>query len=72
MSKIIQEAKKLIESYYGQGWEAQSFKYVHCNEAAIVEMIHKNGNKMKLNIDFHSQTISVYINNRLKDQTKIK
>ena len=72
MSKIMKEAKKLIESYDGQGWETQGFEYDYDNNASILEMMHKNGNKMKLNINFHSQTISVYINNRLKDQTKIK
>ena len=72
MSKIMQEAKKIIESYDSQGWETQGFDYDYDNNASILEMKHKNGNKMKLYIDYRSQIISVYINNRLKDQTKIK
>lgn len=72
MSKIMQEAKKLIESYDSQGWETQGLDFDYDNNASILEMKHKNGNKMKLYIDYHSQIISVYINNRLKDQTTIK
>ena len=72
MSKLIQEAKKLIESYDGQGWEAQSFEFDNDNHAAICEMKHNNGNKMKIYIDYHTQMISVYIKNKLKDQTILK
>ncbi len=72
MSKIMQEAKKLIESYDGQGWETQAFEYDYDNHAAICEMKHENGNKLKLYIDYHTQIISVYINGKLKDQTKLK
>lgn len=72
MSKLMQEAKKLIESYDSQGWETKAFKFDYDNHAAICEMKHNNGNKMKVYIDYHTQTISVYINNKLKDQTKLK
>ena len=72
MSKIMQEAKKLIESYDSQGWETQGFEYDYNNNASTLKMKHKNGNKMKLYLDYHTQIISVYINNKLKDQTKIK
>lgn len=72
MSKLMQEAKKLIESYDNQGWEAKAFEFDCDNHAAICEMKHNNGNKMKIYIDYHTQTISVYINNKLKDQTKLK
>ena len=72
MSKLMQEAKKLIESYDSQGWETQDFEFDYDNHAAIWEMKHNNGNKMKIYIDYHTQVISVYINNKLKDQTKLK
>lgn len=72
MSKLMQEAKKLIESYDGQGWDIQSFEYDFDNLAAICEMKHDNGNKLKLYIDYHTQIISVYINGKLKDLTKLK
>ena len=72
MSKIMQEAKKLIESYDGQGWDAQYFEFDYDNHAAICKMKHENGNKLKLYIDYHTQIISVYINGKLKDQTKLK
>lgn len=72
MSKLMQEAKKLIESYDGQGWDAQSFEFDYDNHAAICEMKHENGNKLKLYIDYHTQMISVYVNGKLKDQTKLK
>ena len=72
MSKIMQEAKKLIESYDGQGWEAKNFEFDYDNHAAICDMKHENGNKLKLYIDYHTQIISVYINGKLKDQTKLK
>lgn len=72
MSKLMQEAKKLIESYDSQGWETKAFEFVYDNHAAICEMKHNNGNRMKVYIDYHTQTISVYINNKLKDQTKLK
>ena len=72
MSKLIQEFKKLFESYDGQGWDAQSFEFNCENNAAICEMKHNNGNKLKLYIDYHTQIISVYINGKLKDQTKVK
>lgn len=72
MSKLMQEAKKLIEIYGDQGWDAQSFEFDYDNHAAICEMKHENGNKLKLYIDYHTQIISVYINNKLKDQTKLK
>lgn len=72
MSKIMQEAKKLIESYDGQGWEAKNFEFDYDNHAAICVMKHENGNKMRMCIDYHTQTISVYINGKLKDQTIIK
>ena len=68
----MQEAKKLIESYDSQGWETKAFEFGYDNHAAICEMKHNNGNKMKVYIDYHTQTISVYINNKLKDQTKLK
>lgn len=72
MSKLMQEAKKLIESYDGQGWDAQSFEFDCDNHAAICEMKHENGNKLKLYIDYHTKMISVYVNGKLKDQTKVK
>lgn len=72
MSKLMKEAKKLIESYDNQGWETQDFECDYDNHAAICEMKHNNGNKMKIYIDYHTQVISVYINNKLKDQTKLK
>ena len=72
MSKLMKEAKKLIESYDSQGWETQNFEFDYDNHAAIYEMKHNNGNKMKIYIDYHTQVISVYINNKLKDQTKLK
>lgn len=72
MSKIMQEAKKLIESYDSQGWETKAFEFDYDNHAAICEMKHNNGNKMIIYIDYHTQIISVYINNKLKDQTKLK
>ena len=72
MSKLMQEAKKLIESYDNQGWETKAFEFDNDNHAAICEMKHNNGNKMKIYIDYHTQTISVCINNKLKDQTKLK
>ena len=72
MSKLKQEKKKLIESYDSQGWETKAFEFDYDNHAAICEMKHNNGNKMKVYIDYHTQTISVYINNKLKDQTKLK
>lgn len=72
MSKLIQEAKKLIESYDGQGWETQAFEFDYDNHAAICEMKHNNGNKMKIYMDYHTQMISIYINNKLKDQTILK
>lgn len=72
MSKLMQEAKKLIESYDSQGWEIKDFEFDYDNHAAICEMKHNNGNKMKVYIDYHTQTISVYINNKLKDQSKLK
>lgn len=72
MSKIMQEAKKLIESYDGQGWDTKDFEFDYDNNATIWEMKHENGNKMKMYIDYNTQIISVYINNKLKDQTKIK
>ena len=72
MSKLMKEAKKLIESYDSQGWETQDFEFDYDNHAAIWEMKHNNGNKMKIYIDYHTQVISVYINNKLKDQTKLK
>ena len=72
MSKLMQEFKKLFEIYDGQGWNAQSFEFEHDNQAAICEMKHENGNKLKLYIDYHTQIISVYINGKLKDQTKLK
>ena len=72
MSKLMQEAKKLIESYDSQGWETKAFEFDYDNHAAICETKHNNGNKMKVYIDYHTQTISVYINNKLKDQTKLK
>ena len=68
----MQEAKKLIVSFAGQGWDAQSFEFDYDNHAAICEMKHDNGNKLKLYIDYHTQIISVYINGKLKDQTKLK
>ena len=68
----MQEAKKLIESYDGQGWDTKGFEFDYDNHAAIWEMKHENGNKMKMYIDYHTQIISVYINNKLKDKTKIK
>ena len=51
MSKIMQEAKKLIESYDAQGWEAKNFEFDYDNHAAICDMKHENGNKLKLYID---------------------
>lgn len=72
MSKLMQEAKKLIESYDSQGWETKAFEFDYDYHAAICEMKHNNGNKMKIYIDYHTQMISVYINNKLKDQTKLK
>ena len=72
MSKLMQEAKKLIESYDSQGWETKAFEFDYDKHAAICEMKHNNGNKMKVYIDYHTKTISVYINNKLKDQTKLK
>ena len=72
MSKLIQVFKKLFESYDGQGWDAQSFEFNCDNNAAICEMKHDNGNKLKIYIDYHTQIISVYINGKLKDQTKVK
>lgn len=72
MSKLMQVFKKLFESYDGQGWEAQSFEFDYDNNTAICDMKHDNGNKLKLHIDYHTQIISVYINNKLKDQTKVK
>lgn len=72
MSKLMKEAKKLIESYDSQGWETQDFEFDYDNHVAICEMKHNNGNKMKIYIDYHTQVISVYINNKLKDQTKLK
>lgn len=70
MSKLMEEAKKLIVSYDSQGWETQGLEYDYDNNASTLEMKHKNGNKMKLYLDYHAQTISVYINGKLKDQTK--
>lgn len=72
MSKLMQVFKKLFESYDGQGWDAQSFEFDCDNNAAICEMKHDNGNKLKLYIDYHTQIISVYINDKLKDKTKVK
>lgn len=72
MSKLMQEAKKLIEIYDGQGWEAQAFEFDCDNNAAICKMKHDNGNRLKFYIDYHTQIISVYINGKLKDQTKLK
>lgn len=72
MSKLMQEFKKLLESYDSQGWDAQYFEFDYDNHAAICEMKHDNGNKLKFYIDYHTQTISVYINGKLKDQTKLK
>ena len=72
MSKLMQEAKKLIESYDNQGWETKAFEFDYDNHAAICEMKHNNGNKMKIYIDYHTQMISVYINHKIKDQTKLK
>lgn len=72
MNKLMQEAKKLIESYDSQGWETQGLEYDYDNNTSTLEMIHKNGNKMKLYLDYHTKTISVYINNILKDQMELK
>lgn len=72
MSKLMVEAKKLIISYDSQGWETQALEYDYDNNASILEMKHKNGNKMKLYLDYRAKTISVYINNKLKDQIKLK
>ena len=72
MSKIMQEAKKLIIVYDNQGWNTLGFEFDYDNHAAICVMKHENGNKMKMYIDYHTQTINVYINGKLKDQTKIK
>ena len=72
MSKLMKEAKKLIESYDSQGWKTKDFEFDYDNHAAICEMKHNNGNKMKIYIDYHTQVISVYINNKLKDQIKLK
>ena len=72
MSKIMQEAKKLIIVYDNQGWNNLGFEFDYDNHAAICVMKHENGNKMKMYIDYHTQTISVYINGKLKDQTKLK
>ena len=43
----MQEFKKLFEIYDGQGWDAQSFEFDYENHAAICEMKHENGNKLK-------------------------
>ncbi len=44
----MQEAKKLIESYDGQGWDAQAFEFDYDNHAAICDHEStKNGNKLK-------------------------
>lgn len=72
MSKLMQEAIKLIKSYDSQGWETQGLEYDYDNNASTLEMKHNNGNKMKLYLDYHTKTISVYINNKLKDQIKLK
>lgn len=72
MSKLMQEAKKLIESYDGQGWEMDGLEYDYDNNASTLKMKHTNGNKMKLYLDYHTKTISVYINSKLKDQIKLK
>ena len=50
----MQKAKNLIEIYDGQGWNAQSFEFDYDNHAAICEMKHENGNKLKLYIDYHT------------------
>lgn len=68
----MQEFKKLLESYDSQGWYAQSFEFDYDNNTAICEMKHDNGNRLKFNIDYHTHIISVYINGKLKDQTKVK
>lgn len=72
MSKLMQEAKKLIESYDSQGWEMDGLEYDYDNNASALKLIHENGNKMKLYLDYHTKTISVYINSKLKDQIKLK
>ena len=72
MSKIMQEAKKLIIVYNNQGLNALGWEFDYDNHAGICVMKHENGNKMKMYIDYHTQIISVYINGKLKDQTKIK
>ena len=72
MSKLMEEAKKLIISYDNQGWETQGLEYDYDNNSSTLDMKHKNGNKMKLYLDYHAKTISVYINYKLKDQIKLK
>lgn len=71
-NKINDKAKNLINSYENQGWSSPEFEFDKQKLICIFSLKHVNGNLMRIKVDYCSNKILVYVNDKLKDSLIIK